>query len=202
MARDENPPFERGSTWSDGGTIDSTDLGGANILGKEWVFEDYDPTAVQARSGAFVRCRAVRNTSGIALQAKRLARFSLTAGEYGDLVDGYAAVTSQECYPIDEYLPSGTPLDDDIFWIIIEGPAIITVGRTAGATTNFAVGDWLVSQTAATSQATTAGRAEQILLTGATKPLADMVLNRIGRALTARTTANTGSDCLCYIGKW
>jgi len=202
MARDENPPFGRGETWYGGTTPTATNLGGGHLLGKEWVFEDQSPTAVQSRTGAFVRCRAVRNTSGIALAPKRLGVFSVVAGEYGMNVTGYASTTAQECYPIDEYLPSGGAVDDDIFWIIIEGPAVITNGQTAGATTNFAVGAWLVSQTAVTSQAATAGCAEAQVLTGATSPLAEQVQNRIGRAMTARTTANTGADVLAWIGKF
>ncbi len=202
MARDENPPFARGTTWYDGITPVSTDLGGSEILGKEWVFEDIDPAnATTFRSGAFIRCRAVRNTSGITLGSKRLVTFSTVAGEYGINVDGYVTVTAAGCYPIDEYL-TGNCVDDDICWIVMEGPAVATVGQTAGATTNFAVGDWLVSQTAATSQAATAGRAEQEVLTGTTAPLAIQIQNRIGRALTARTTANTGADVLIWVGKW
>lgn len=202
MSRDENPPFERGETWEGDQTADATNLG-LNIIGKEWVFEDIDPdNPSQLRTNRPVRCRAVRNTSGIALLPKRLVKFSTVDGEYGNSVDGYATETAKECYPVDEFLPAAGVADDKVFWIVVEGPAMVTVGLTAGATTNFARGDWLVSQTAATSQATTAGRAEQINMDAATEPLGDQVLNRIGRALTARTTANTGSDVLVDVGKW
>lgn len=204
MARDENPPFGRGETWYNGATPDSADLTGSDaVIGREWVFEDRDPTSLTLRSNRPVRVRAVRNVSGAARSAKRAVTFSTTAGLYGNSIDGYATTTAQECYPLDEYISSSTGLiDDDVGYIVIEGPAMCMVGLTAGATTNFAVGDWLVSQTAATSQAATAGYAEQILLTGATAPLANQVMNRIGRALTAKTTANTGADVLVDVGHW
>jgi hypothetical protein len=200
MARDEAPPFERGDTWYGGDTPDTADLGAANIIGKEWVFEDIDPNnGTTFRTAGFVRCRAVRNVSGITLAGKRLVTFSTTAGEYGVAVNGYATITAAECYPLDEYLTS--VVDDDVCWIVIEGPAVVKNGLTAGDQTNFAVGAWLVSQTAATSQAATAGYAEAQLTAGTDTALGQ-ILNRIGRAMTARTTANTGSDVLCWVGKW
>lgn len=204
MARDENPPFGRGETWYNGATPDSTDLTGSDaVIGREWVFEDRDPTSLTLRSNRPVRVRAIRNVSGAARSAKRLVTFSTTTGLYGNSIDGYCTTTAQEAYPLDEYISSSTGLvDDDVGYVVIDGPAMCMVGLTAGSTTNFSVGDWLVSQTAATSQAATAGYGEQFDLDAATAPLANQVLNRIGRALTAKTTANTGADVLVDIGHW
>lgn len=202
MARDENPPFQRGETFYNGETIDANDLGGTQLEGAEWVFEDIDPDTGIQRTERPVRCRIVRNTAATALLGGRLVQYEAGAGEYGARVDGYATTTAVACAPLDEYLPSGGVPVNDLAWVVIEGPAEVTVTLAAGATSNFSVGDWMVAATAATSGATTAGRAEQQVLTGATQPLADQIQNRIGRALTARTTANTGSTVLVDVGKW
>lgn len=208
MARDENAPFVRGATWYDGATPDSADLGGAQHLGKEWVFEDIDPGTGLMRTNEKVRCRAVRNTSGINLEPARLASFSVAAGEYGINCPGYVTGTALEGYPIDEYLPAAGVVDDDIFWMVIEGPARIKTSLAGAAVNVIGNGSIVVAATAATSQATTAGRIEITLLPTATTGVtqARQVLNRIGRALTAATTANTGEvaagNILVNVGKW
>lgn len=202
MARNENPPFERGTTWYDGDTPDASDLGGENIVGQEWVFEDKSPTATTNRTNRHVRCRAVRNTSGIALLPKLLGVLSTTAGEYGNSVSGYCSTDAQEAYPIDEYLPAAGVVDDDIFWLVIEGPAVIETS-TADMDADFVVGGWGVAQTAAAStEAVTGGRINTATAYGATTGTGNNVLNRIGRALTARTTANTNTDTLFDVGHW
>jgi hypothetical protein len=201
MARDENPPFSRGETFYNGGTIDTNDLGGENLEGKEYVFEDVNPTTGVARSSRPVRVRVVRNTAAIALLPKRVARFEAGANEYGSRIDGYATTTAAEGYPIDEYLPSaGVPVND-LCYIVVEGPAVVLTSLS-DLSADVAVGAWMVAITGATSGATTSGRLRNIDLTGATQPLADMVLNRIGRALSAATTQNTNSNLLLHIGKW
>ena len=54
MSRDENPPWSRGETFYNGETIDTNDLGGTNLEGKEWVFEDFNPTNDTTRSNKYV----------------------------------------------------------------------------------------------------------------------------------------------------
>jgi hypothetical protein len=204
MSRDENPPFSRGETFYNGATIDTNDLGGTNLEGKEWVFEDYDPTTDTTRSNKYVRCRVVRNTSGINLLPKRIAAFELDTtnpDEYGRRVAGYTTTTSAEGYPIDEYLPAAGVVTNDLFYIVVEGPAVVLTSLSDfGA--NITTGTWVNAITAATSQATTAGRVEDQDITGATNVLANAILNRIGRALSAATTANTNTDVLIEVGKW
>lgn len=206
MARDENPPFGLGETfYGTDGTIDSTDLGGVNLEGKEWVFEDVNPTSGAHRSGRSKRCRIVRNVSGINLLPKRLVRFRASGTDYGTQVDGYTHIPSQEGYPVDEWLPAAGVRDDDLFWIVLEGPAVCILTRDAAADgAVVSVGGWVVAETAATSQsATTAGHVEAKHTTAAaTDVLGDAVMNRVGRALSAKTTADTGEDILIDVGHW
>ncbi len=205
MARDDAPPFERGSTAANGVTIDSNDLILPNLEGKEWVFEDLDYTATTvgarpARTNQKVRCRAVRNSSGAALLPKRLVTFK--AGDWGK-VDGYAEVNPEgPCFPVDEWLPAAGVPSNDLFWIVVEGPATVLTGLAADATNVINQNDQLVNLTAVTSGATTAGRAGPAILTGLAVTLAPNMLNIFGRALSARTTGNTNSDVLVEITKW
>ena len=204
MSRDENPPFSRGETFYNGGTIDTADLGGVNLEGKEWVFEDYNPATDTTRSDKYVRCRVVRNTSGINLLPKRLAAFEVDAtnpDEWGRRVAGYTTVTNAEGFPIDEYLPAAGVVTNDLFYIVVEGPAVVLTSLS-DLTAVVGGGDWLNAITAATSQATTAGRLTNQVITGATSILAEAVMNRVGRALSAATTANTNADVLIEVGKW
>jgi hypothetical protein len=205
MARLENPPFPRGQTGleiqasSTGSTADLT-----QYEGKEWWFEDVDPVNKTTRTNQFVKCRVVRNTGTFALRPKRVARFSLAPnanGSFGSQIDGYAAVTAERCYPVDEYLPSGGVGVNDLCWIVTEGPALCLTDLAAlGSVID--IGDKVVSQTAATSGATTAGRVVEQVLTGATSPLAVQIMHYIGHAMTARTTNNTDADILVNVGHW
>src|SRR4051794_5355755 len=116
MARDEAAPFARGETYYNGGTIDQSDLGGANLEGKEYVFEvnaPDDPTKSDP-SGRPVRVRVVRNKSGQNLKPARIAVFK-AADPYETQVDGYAfAVSDRPAGVIDEFLPSAGVPDGDL----------------------------------------------------------------------------------------
>lgn len=204
MARDENPPFDRGHTYYDGETIDTNNLGGENLEGKEWVFEDVNPNTGVARTGRSVRCRIVRNASGINLLPKRIAQLdTTTAGNYPGTALGYVNTTAGEGFPIDEYLPSAGVPNGDLFWIVIDGPAVVTTAVEADLTNVIAIGGWVVGVTAAAStHVTTAGRVMRAATTGATNVLRQTIQNRIGRAMSAKTTANTNVDLLIDCGRW
>lgn len=204
MARSENPPFARGDTFYNGGTIDTANLGGADLEGQVWEFEDLDYSAknLPERSGRRCKCMIVRNASGIALLPKRLVTFQHTAGNEPKRVDGYADLTAEgSCFPVDEFLGTAGVPNNDLFYIVIEGPAMCLT-PLADMSSAIAVGDVLVSLTAATSQATSAGRVHEQDLTGATSVLGGQVQNRIGVALTARTTTETNANILIDIRKW
>lgn len=209
MARDDSPPFPRG-------TYEPTDGAYSNLVGQEWLFEDIDYSvgngvgAKPVRTEKKVRCRLVQNVSGIALLPKRLARFKLgTPVEATGKVDGYARLTAERAFPIDEFLPAAGVPDKGYFWLIMEGPAIIKLPLAgAGFNGDIAVGDRLVALTAATSGATTAGRISKENITGSTQAadytfLFDQISNRIGRALSAAasTDANTDGNVLVDVTK-
>jgi hypothetical protein len=210
MARNENPPFPRGETFYNGGTIDTNNLGGTNLEGMEYEFEDLDlstATGVKsARTNRKVRCRIVRNVSGIALTPKRLARYQATT--YGARIDGYCAVGAQDwAGVVDEWLPAAGVPTNDLCWIVVKGPSNILTDL-AGADNNVInQGDPLVALTAATSQATTAGRIRTPSVSASSTAYDDLVVlnearNQVGRALSAKTTANTNADCLVEVGEW
>jgi hypothetical protein len=208
MARNENPPFDRGQSYFNGGTVDDTL--GAQLLGKEWVFEDRDPASMTIRTNRDVRVRAVRNDAGFNVLPKRLAQLNAA----GDTITGYAAVNPQDGYPIDEYIPSAGIPDGDILYVVVDGPAMVSTGLAADATNVIAAGDRVCAATAATSGATTAGRVVvQDLaadLTGgsdvtstsvndALLALANQIQKAIGVAMSAKTTANTAADLLIKV---
>lgn len=209
MARNENPPFGRGETFFGGGTTNTTD--GANLEGMEWQFEDLQWTGVAgakpARTNRKVRCKIVRNVSGIALLPKRLCKYKLTSGLYGAQVDGYTTLDAEDfAGVVDEWLPAAGVPANDLFWIVLEGPTICLTDIAAAATNSYSAGQALVSLTAATSQATTAGRVQPVTITAAST-FDDLValnnaMNRIGRAMSARTTNQTNSDVLVSLREW
>ena len=199
MARNENPPFERGSTFfGAGGTPNVTD--GFQYEGKEYLFEDINPLTRAVRTNRYVRCRIVRNSSGIALLPRRLVRFEVDGLDYGARVDGYTRTTAARGYPVDEYLPAAGVANNDLFYIVVNGPAMCVSDLAAVDT--ISVGDRLVALTAVTSQATTAGRVDLAAFAVTEQALADQVAYYIGHALSALTSANTNSDILVEVGHW
>ena len=200
MSKFDDPPFPRGGTMGVTVTADQ-----AHWEGREFWFEnkDYSTTSPVDRAaggaGTLVKVRIVRNSSGIALLPKRLARFKLA--NYGMQVDGYTTTTAEEGYPIDEFLPAAGVADKDLFYIVVEGPATCLTDLAASSANVFSAGSVLVALTAATSQCTTAGRVSINDLTGATQLLALQVQNRVGAAMSAKTTANTNADALVHVKK-
>ena len=198
-------PFPVGSTWYGGATPDATALGADNFLGKEFIVNDDNPTDGTSRSSRQRKLKCVRNTAAVALLPKYLATYESVAGKIGQTVDGLHDVeaTERPAGFVDEYLPSGGVIDDDVFYIVVEGPAVGKVSRVA-AEAVITLNDRLIGATAVTSGSTSAGRVKTIDLTGATTPLANQIMHSLGRALSARTTADTGADILIdvWINKW
>lgn len=204
MARDENPPFARGETFYNGTTINSSDLGGLEHEGKTWVFEDILVNAAGGakpqRSNRPVKCMCVRNVGAAAILPGQLVNLQKSGVNYLGRVDGLSFVTGQRGYPADEFLPAaGVPVND-LFWVVVEGPAICLTDLAQ--VVNIAVGDLVTALTAVTSGATTAGRVVGQDLTGSTALLGAQIQNRIGHAISAVTSGNTNSPLLVEVGKW
>jgi hypothetical protein len=188
----ENLPFARGNTY---GTTDTAV--GTHLEGREYIHLDNE-----YGTGKYVKVRIVRNSAAAALLPKRVAQLDAAAGTVGRKATGYTTTSAAQGYVIDELLPAAGVAVGDLFYVVVEGP---TVAKTdlAGADNNvIAAGTFLHALTAATSGATTAGRVYVAAFTGATAVLAGQVQGVIGRALSARTTANTNADLLIDAGKF
>jgi hypothetical protein len=198
----ESLPFPRGTTASAGlATVDTTVL--ANLEGKEYVVEDEDPATATARTGRQVKLRMLRNKSGFALLPKKTCKYSTnTADIYPSHVRGHGHLTAERVAIVDEYLPAAGVADGDLFYGVIEGPSLCLTDLAGGANNLIPIGTSLVSLTAATSNATTAGRVAPQDLTGATGLLGNQLQNRIGVAITAMTTSQTNAGVLVDVGGW
>jgi hypothetical protein len=213
MAKYELLPFAIGSTALGGNaTIGATDK--QEFVGKEYLIEDlnyssqpYAPRAYYGSAGEMMlkRVRVVRNTSGIAILPRQLCIFK--GGFYGQQVNGLAYASAMEGYPADEFLPAAGVANNDLFYVVVDGPAECLTDLAGGATNNWTattggVNSWATALTAVTSQSTTAGRVYPQDLTGATANLANQIQHRIGLVLSALTTSQTNAAILLYVKKW
>ena len=149
------------------------------------------------RSDSQVYAILVRNVSGITLTPGRTV--SWKAGFRGRRIDGFTTTTAQEVAGVvDDQLPAAGVANNDLFWLIVKGPVLIKTPLAAGAGSVFAEGDVLVALTAATSQATTAGR-PAVLASAATTNTAAAIINRYARVMSAMTTAQTNTNMLVDI---
>lgn len=190
---------QRGKTWH-GGAVAAADYG--NSVDKEGSVMQFAEVGTVTGMGAKPKtssrkttCILVRNVGATALLPGYAVTFA--AGYRGKRVDGYARTTAVSVAGIvDDQLPSGGVAVGDLFWLMVKGPALLKTSLAGNAENVIAEGGVLVALTAATSGATTAGRVNAQLLTGATQPLADQIQNRIGVAMSAKTTANTNANVL------
>lgn len=193
MARNEAPPFGRGETFfGTGGTPNAND--GANLEGKTWVFEDLDFTqagAKPARSNRDVTCMVVRNKTGSALLPKLIAKMKVDGSgkEFLGQVNGYATTVGDKGFPIDEFLPAAGVADNDLFWVVVAGPATVT--SAASGTTTVAVAGYVIP---ATGGKVVAQDTTVILAPG----IYNQIQGAIGRAITAVAAINT--DFLIDVG--
>jgi hypothetical protein len=209
----EAPPFPRGTTAlaNLGQTLTSTDA--AQWLGRVVAFPNFNwaakPATPRGGGGDIVYCLVVRNTSGHKLLPKFLAQVSPTFE-----CAGYTASGGGEGYPIDEFLnpTDGVPVND-LFYVVIEGPARCLLDIAATNGNLLAVGDWIAALTAAASTAATSGATSNNITAGRVQMEAGTVAallasatsgvvnisdviqkgrNVIGKAMSAATTNSTG----------
>lgn len=222
MARDDAPPFARGETYYNRGasaTINLTEpdgqtLGGVNLEGKEFTFEvnaqdqgNGYPTG-QDPSGRPVRVKVVRNTSGISLKPGRIARFlaaTTSASPFECQVDGYAhnQTTDVVAGVIDEFLPAAGVANNDLFYVVFDGPTQVVTGATTSITA--LPGTVLGPATYGTGPTDDlAGRVTTPDYTGATTPLAEAILNTIGYAdgIAASTQTSFALPAVVHFRRW
>lgn len=172
--------------------------------GREWCFKDldYGQATQPHRSQHDVRCRLVKNSSGVALLPGYAVSFKADTNR--SEVDGYARTTAQSGIAIvDEFLPSDGVPDGEYFWVALDGgPAMCKM--PASEVADVSEDDILVALTAAAStHSTTAGRVTKQDLTGATDVLANQIQGAIGRALSAVSSSSTNNDILVFLkSKW
>ncbi len=227
-ASPEHPPFLPGQYMADLSGLSASDSSlddsrtGSHFVGKEFWFDDINWSSSgpvkPLRSNLRRRLRVVRNTSGINLLPKRSAVVEglllnvtgITGGGVAGYVShgkttGYvrngvaAAESPDHAFPIDEFLPSTGVPDNALYYVVVQGPATCLSNIAAAASTNFTVGDAVVALTAATSQATTAGRVARLDM-ALTTPGHGAPARILGAAMSALTTNNTATDVLVNVG--
>lgn len=221
------PPFKRGETLFNKPASDTSlaTTDGAEWEGMLWDFPDVNPSTGAIRSNHRVVCRAVRwtGTGGVcgpkdlvvlgtdAASNGITAAASATAGPLGmaravqlsRVGLGATGTLPAKCYPVDEYLPSAGVAANDLMWVVVEGPAIVTTGLTE-MQADVNAGDPLISMTGATSAATSTGTTSGgrvNRLNTAVSTHDDGIQSRvIGVALSACTSQGYGQNLLCYVG--
>jgi hypothetical protein len=202
-----DPPFELGETLS--GTNDSGTLTNDDKLGQ--IFEipaqnlgggNFASGNKARLSGRSIIAVMLRNTSGGVLLGKRIGILDEVTAGYGllETCSGYSDTLAQRnVVVVDDKLPSGGVADDDIFWGILQGPTtVLTPHVEADFNGIISIGDPLVSSTATTTGATTAGRLSNVTVVGQTGGTQAFTMGRgvVATALSAATTGNTNSDLL------
>lgn len=193
----------RGYTYLSGPnrTPDSTATTSVAVEGIRKSFKDLDysntspsnTSAKSPRSGGDVICILVRNKSGISLLPGRVCVWK--SGKEGLQVDGYTTVDSAKAAGIvDEWLPSTGVANNDLFWLVVKGPCLVKKSLDANALVK---DDYVIAITAATSQATTAGRIVSIVATSNATNCMSQALNRIGVAMS--TSGTTDANVLTYV---
>lgn len=179
-----------------GKTYGSSSTTGVSVglEGTEKIFADVDYSTTGAvktkRSGNDIRAVLVRNVSGITLNPKQGVTYA--SGYQGRRVDGYHRLDGGICSGIvDPFLVNGAP-NNDLFWLIIEGPCVCTKDTSGNAVIK---DDYVVAETAAASTfSTTAGKIKSIITTSNQTFAASYALNAIGIAMS--TSATTNADIL------
>jgi len=191
----------RGKTLLSGNGRTLAATGQSNAVeGAEKYFDDVTPSTTPGvktkRSNRQVLCQLVRNVSGTTLYSKRLVKWK--TGYEGKQVDGYTCLDHESAAGVvDEHLPATGVPNYDLFWIAKQGPTLILTSNEGDAQNVWAAGQPFTALTAATSQgSTTAGRPQPFAATSTVTSIMTIAFNRLGRAMSAKTTANTSADLL------
>ncbi len=184
----EDLPFPLGGTYGDGATVAVTD--GVQLEGKEYWVECRSPgggvggildTVITEKPK---KVRIVRNVTGSAMLPKLIAKLQLdgTGMEYTSRVKDYADTVGQVGYPIDEFLPAAGVPNNDLFYIVVEGPAKVTTA--AAGDTNISIGSMVIPSTG--------GKViDQDITVAAGAATFNQIQGAIGRAIQAVNAINT-----------
>jgi len=190
MARFEEPPFSRGETYFGGSAIPTTDL--TNIGGEQYEGREYMTEDDFHGSGAHLTLRVVRNMSATAVLAKQTLIPSSVADMAHRRVNGVQTVNAALSYIADEKLPAAGVPQYDLFYVVMEGPTLVTSPIAGSAIP-------ILSGVVAAST----GKVAVQDLSGATSALGGNLQNSLGRALEALTAGQTATDVLIYANiKW
>lgn len=201
-------PFNRGETFYGGAVPDAANLKGGHLLGRMYYVDDEEKTAgkmvLTKRGNRDVVLMCVRNTAGINLLPKKMVALAVAGGpdQYLAEATGYATAANEFCLPVDEFLPAAGVVDDDVFYVVVQGTAKVKLPTVGGGFNgDIAIGNFLIGATInTTSGNSTAGGIGNITV-NATSALqaVSVARNIVARALEAATTGQTGEDLLVDI---
>lgn len=184
---DINPPFPRGST-AFGAGFSPANTDADQLCGRVVTFEDrnWADRYGALRSNHLVHCLIVRNTSGGPLLPKFLAQIDANYD-----VAGYTATAGGEGFPIDEFLPAGGVANNDLFYVVIGGPAKCLLDIAATNGNLVAARDWITALTAAASTAATSGATSNNITAGRVQMEAGTVAALLATATSGNTDIST-----------
>lgn len=184
--------------------IASGKLKGEEILGRMYEIEDRDLSSTDTVKPIRTYFRRwimpVRNMSGSTLHRKRLfAKQLSTTNQMGHVLGYGSAAGQQQCYPSDEFLSASLGIPNrDVFYIILQGPAMCTNGAAADATEIIADGDALICKAGTSATNADAGRVVTISQS-ATDLSAASHINLVGFSMGVRLTTEVTSDILVNV---
>lgn len=134
-----DPGFGRGQTLG----VTSTDQG-TSVAGVQKVFTDVDPRTNNAGkhlSNRTVTCIAMRNISGSPIAGGTVVKFA--NADLLNSFDGAAPDANVMCGVVDEYLGAAGVANNDVCWIVVNGPVAATTQATltAGAAVTVTTGE-------------------------------------------------------------
>lgn len=210
---ESSAPFPLGQTYYQNATIGtvggSTQAPGIHLEGQLVTFNNAvirtgSASLVTIKFDAPIVAECVRNVSGIALLPKRLAIYK--SGSLHKRVDGYTSVTAQQAAGVvDPFLPAAGVPNNDLFWLIKEGE-VECLTALSNYAADVGIGDWGYAITAASSQASAAGRLafhnsagtfSAVETTDGT--LFKVLTNKIGQARSTKLTNNTNAGILMQV---
>jgi hypothetical protein len=186
----ENMPFDRGASYD----CQNDETAAVHLEGREFIHQDQT-----YGTGMNVKVRIVRNRSGATLTGRRAVSYNTVAGKVDVEVSGYATVAGARAHVVDDML-TGSVADKNLFYVVVEGPCLAKTDLAGGVNNLVVQGDYLHTITAATTGATTAGRLGPASFAGTTAAFVAQIANVVGRAISAKTTANTNADILIFAG--